>query len=673
MPANSVSVLTSGNSPLNLSWHDDSGLAAAGYISTDYSAIAYHAQLLSNAGINVLVLDMSNLIYYEFPSGSPSFASAESSFRANNYPPLSQLSYQFVFAALLNDLDQIQSNGGPAIYLVPALGTEQQDDVQVGTDGLSPYQRALKFVVDGFNAHPNRKVIYQGNPLVVVYQNPGPVGWANGNPPQHDPSYYCNVSESQALAISPQTTYATTIRHMSGWNETPTAFQNVYLAKSQTFRPPFTELSDGQDQVSTDGHSNYGPNTTPYNYNDAMWSWVDPYYDTANDTFGTYTFDPRTGTAFPIEFVHSALVQNALLASAQSVETFRSGETINDFMSMAKQLHPRFMLVNQFNEAGVSDVMGYSANTNLNIEPDLDPITGNPDTTRYMAVANSVWSYKAYEAGTGPARISAIRVRANAGTGVNQPLVDFGTIGNAPMRVVFTSMGPSLGSFGVPNDASYSTLSLSCISPSTGLSTSDTNPQATPTATLNGTAAVSMLLDRVFPNSPIEVVNIDGAPITAKEGAITADISAGTYQLVVNDTTFNGSSPGGALWASINPTDTVSSSRVNNASLRNWVSTGNNVAILTFDLDGPASGSTTVTIQTWGPSLSGAPFNLGPGVVGPLVQTQLVNGAGTVLWTWIGEGTWPVSIPRGKAYSIILSNSSTNRATDGIGVVSVSN
>lgn len=609
-----------------------------GYDSINDSAIAYHAHLISNLGISVIVPDMTNDMASNFPT-QVTYSVEESNSTAAPW------SYQRSFAHLLADLD---SPGMPSLYVVPAIGAQNAPDVHIdpqhNPDVYSPFQRALMFMIDALKAHPGRAVIYQGKPLIVVYHG---VGTEVPN--------LITTTDSQAHVFldNPNSPYNNfTLRHMGGLMES----QSSLWADSnnpQSLHPPYTQARDG------------------------LWSWIERVYSYGNDAFSSYSLVPSGQIgAGDVEF--SVIVPASWSDPSTPFLTHRSGEQINFHMSKARTLHPKFALVNQFN-AFMNDLnSGFTMDSQLNLEPTVDS-NGTIHHELFDEMQAAIASYRTYEQGQGTARFVDMSLRGQVANGTSGTLLfDFVLGGEGtpvPQRLVFKGMGPSLSGFPyiAPESVTFAAnpmFTLDSLS-GNGFHAVNSSYSVPASATIYGLAAISALGPRTFRNSTRYVNDLNyGRTMTNAEPAITADLDPGIYQLAVgdiNDPNFNGGSPSPGPMAHMRliPTDTISPNRITSFSARGYVSSGDKVIILGVTVDKTKN----VLISALGPTLANSPYNLSPALAQPTVA--LYDGDKTFVQGWTGEGAWAVTLAGNVNYTVILSNVNTSGSGDGIGWLSI--
>lgn len=627
-----------------------------GYNSNDDSVIDYHAKLLYHMGVRVLIVDMSNQVNTLF--ANPVNYSAIEAIDSTTYDSTNAVSQLRSYSRLLNRLDALASSG-ITLYVAPLLQASNTPELtKPNSSTYSAYQNQLKFVIDAFKDHPGRTVTYGGNPLILNYV----AGYLLTEKDLIDRvggyGSYSGIGLAQEVATA--TSYPITLRYLSGlvgfksgtvyniWN-TPAA-----PANARKLFPPYTQTIDG------------------------VWSWFDQVYISesyvsTSDGFSSYAMVPGTYDTTLASHISGERVE----AMAVNISSwgwggvtysdphlaYRSGEILNYHMSTARKLHPKFVILNQFNQH-VDDSGGYSIHARTNVEPTIK--NGTISTELFDKMQSAVASYRLYEGGNGIARITDLTLRGQVGVDANSNLIIGMTLAGAsgaaaaPQRVVMKAIGPSLGTLlGNPPGWTFAgNPKIDLYGPASFYVTnSDWNTYP------NVSSVGSALAPRTFKNSAsyLTHLNYTAGALSNSESAITADLDPGAYSMVLRDQSYTSSNlPGPVVHHRVVPSDLISDNRITEASLRGYVSTGDKVIIIGFTLDKGrkfdvfALGS---TLSSYGISNCLA----SPGV--------LVYSNGSNIASWSGESSHTLDLVAGN-HSIVLYNTNSSGG-DGIGFLSL--
>jgi hypothetical protein len=354
---NAVTFQTSAAIPLLQS--EDMQSIGGGYDSADPAIIKRHVTWMEALGMDAALIEVTNNVSCIFnseafaekylPNCSPAFRLQNQTIRDNTgnlYPAWSKLETR--------------------LKLIPLLGGIDPDVLYKDSDGKTAFEKELDYFSDRMKRHPERNVIYEGKPLVLIYLG------APQDPAASDNPLWFQIR--QFLKGRPEITRQYTFRMMAGYLDSQS-----YLWASQNSPTGPVEINP-----------EYG-----------FWSWVDrlntsctlalcpyyPSYNKAGSRVENFTASIATagqngwGCPNPEELPYCP--DDALrYGKNDSYATFAS------FMDFARELQPIFLILHQFNEFNSSDE-GWDANTNDDIEPanqwgakDLDIVKNQIDSYR---------------------------------------------------------------------------------------------------------------------------------------------------------------------------------------------------------------------------------------------------------------------------------------------------
>ena len=197
------------------------------------------------------------------------------------------------------------------------------------------------------------------------------------------------------------------------------------------------------------------------------------------------------------------------------------------------------------------------------------------------------------------AQLVNVSTRLSIQTGGNVGIGGFIITGPDPKKVLIRAIGPTLGSFGVPNALQDPILELH-----------------------DGTGAVLTSNDdwKLPQQAAVEATGL--APPDDRESAILLSLQPGSYTVIESGK--NGTTGNGLI--EVYDIDTLSTSQLSNISTRGRVQTGNNAMIGGFVVSG-ASGSVNLIVRVLGPTLTS--FGVANALSDPTLQ--LFDGNGTVI------------------------------------------
>ena len=322
----------------------DMQAVGGGYDSADPAVVKSHLAWFEYMGVDAALIDLTNAVSCIFDSEAfatkhiagctPSFRSSMQTIRdntGNTYPAWTKL--------------------GTHLKLIPLLGGGIEDVLKKDTDGKTAFEKEIEYFGALMEKYPERNVIYEGKPLMVIF-----VGAAQDPDRADNPEWF---QIRTFLRAHSQITARYTFKEMAGDLDS-----QPYLWKNQGIPTGPVEINPS-----------YG-----------FWSWVDrrnptctvqpycPYYPSYNVS-GTQAGARVENLTASI----STAGQNGWgCPNADSLpycpdDALRYGpdgayDTLAGFMDDAAKLDPIFLFIHQFNEFVQPDE-GFDANTDDDIEP----------------------------------------------------------------------------------------------------------------------------------------------------------------------------------------------------------------------------------------------------------------------------------------------------------------
>jgi hypothetical protein len=314
-----------------------------GYDSADPAIIKQHVEWMEYIGIDAAISDLTNNVSCIFnsewfirkyvPNCTPAFRSYNQTIRDNTgnlYPAWTSL--------------------GTPLKLIPLLGGIDENVLFKDLDGKTAFEKEIEYFGAQLQQYPDRTVIYQGKPLMLIFLG------AAQDPDRADNPLWFQIRKF--LGNRPGITSKYTFKEMAGYLDSQSS---LWLNQGTPNGP--IEIDPG-----------YG-----------FWSWVDrlnpsctlslcPYYPSFNKT------DNQTGSRVE-NFTASIATAgqngwgcpNTDAAPYCPDDALRFGKdgsyaTLDSFMTYAPQLDPIFLIIHQFNEFGPPDE-GWNADTDDDIEP----------------------------------------------------------------------------------------------------------------------------------------------------------------------------------------------------------------------------------------------------------------------------------------------------------------
>jgi len=240
---------------------------------------------------------------------------------------------------------------GTRLKLIPQLGGFDQNVLFKDQDGKTALEKEIDFFGSLLQKYPERQVIYQGKPLMLIFLG------AAQDPDRSDNPLWFQISKF--LKNHPQIEGRYTFKMIAGYLDSQ---PDLWAAK---------DVPTGPVKINPA----YG-----------FWSWV----DRLNPTCTVTPFCPYYPSYNEIRDQDVARVENFTASIATAAQqgcgcpnseappycpddALRFGkneryDTLDSFMTYARQLEPIFLIIHQFNEFVPPDE-GFDANTTDDIEP----------------------------------------------------------------------------------------------------------------------------------------------------------------------------------------------------------------------------------------------------------------------------------------------------------------
>ena len=311
-----------------------------GYDSADPKIIRHHVAWFEYLGLDSALIDLTNNVSCIFdsdwfikryvPNCTPQFRLQNQTIRNNTgnlYPAWTQLNTR--------------------LGLIPLLGGIDQNVLYKDIDGKTAFEKEIDYFGERMAKYPQRNLIYEGKPLIVIY-----LGAAQDPNRQDNPLWY---QIEKFLYDHPEITNKYKFRLMAGYLDSqPDLWQNQ-------------GVPNGPIQINP----SYG-----------FWSVVDrlnpsctlppycPYYPTYNQ-IGQRVENFTASIATAGQNGWGCPAPNAPPYCPDDALRYGPGgsyDVFDAFMDYAAQLKPTFLFIDQFNEF-VSPDEGWNADTNDDIEP----------------------------------------------------------------------------------------------------------------------------------------------------------------------------------------------------------------------------------------------------------------------------------------------------------------
>jgi hypothetical protein len=311
-----------------------------GYDSADPAVIRQHVAWMEDLGVDAAIADLTNNVSCIFDSEwfvrryvrncTPQFRISNQTIRDNTgnlFPAWTKL--------------------GTRLKLIPQLGGIDDNVMFKDIDGKTGLQKEIEYFAALLQQYPDRQVVYQGKPLMLIFLG------AAQNPNRADHPLWVRIREF--LGNHPEITSKYTFRMIAGYLDSQ----------------PGLWATQGVPTGPVEVNPAYG-----------FWSWVDrlnptctvtpfcPYYPSYNKTGSrveNFTASIATagqnGWGCPNSNVLSYCPDDALRFGPNG-----GYDTLDSFMTYARQLDPIFLIIHQFNEFVPPDE-GFDANTTDDSEP----------------------------------------------------------------------------------------------------------------------------------------------------------------------------------------------------------------------------------------------------------------------------------------------------------------
>lgn len=367
-----------------------------GYDSEDPNVIQHHVDALTLMGADAAIVELTNNVSCIFDDGEAAVdpaqlnpcgqttAAGNRSFKkynqqirdndANIYAAWSQLGTPLKTIPLLACQDNgcltpYSANGpveGFGIDPCPPIAGIPVGNIHgnPAVTGTTSFEKEMAFYGRLMARHPGLNVIYEGKPLVLVFAPPG------------IDDTRCIMGKLHRLIVSTGLAAKYTFRLVGGYFDTDRTFWN---------EPP--------------GYVPTGPVPLVRGFGSYWWSWVDR-LNPAFAYYPSYTVAPRyprvenvtvsLATAgqygwgtWPAACIAAPPIDPPLTTCQPGTDYYVDDSlrdqggvpysTFANFMNVANQLQPIFLIVHQFNEFALGDE-GWDANTTDDIEPADDGI-----------------------------------------------------------------------------------------------------------------------------------------------------------------------------------------------------------------------------------------------------------------------------------------------------------
>jgi hypothetical protein len=311
-----------------------------GYDSADPNVIRHHVAWMEYLGLDAALSDLTNNVSCIFNSEAfikKYLPNCTPQFRIQNQTIRNNTGNLYAAWASLNT----------RLKLVPLLGGIDQDVLYKDVDGKTAFEKEIDYFGAHMVLYPDRNVIYQGKPLMVIY-----LGAAQDPNPADNPLWY---QIRKFLQAHPGITGKYTFREMAGYLDSqPALWENPGVPSGPIEINPaygFWSVVDRLNPTCT------VPPYCPYY----------PTYNLAGTRVENFTASIATagqnGWGCPNPNAPPYCPDDSLRYAPDG-----SYATFDAFMDYAAQLKPIFLFIDQFNEYVPPDE-GWNADTDDDIEP----------------------------------------------------------------------------------------------------------------------------------------------------------------------------------------------------------------------------------------------------------------------------------------------------------------
>jgi len=335
---NAVTFQTSAALPLLQS--ADMQAVGGGYDSADPAVIRRHVTQMEDLGVDAAISDLTNNVSCIF----------NSEWFAEKYLPYCTPSFRVYNQTIRDNTGNLYpawTKLGTRLKLIPQLGAFDQNVLFQDLDAKTSFEKEIAFFGSLLQNYPERQVIYEGKPLMLIFFG------AAQDPNRSDNPMWFQVKNF--LGRHPELTRKYTFKMIAGYLD------------SQPLLWATQGIPTGPVELAGQYH---------------FWSWVDrlnptctvapfcpyfPSYNKAGNRVENFTASIATagqnGWGCPNSNSPPYCPDDALrFGENDSYATFHA------FMVYARQLHPIFLIIHQFNEFVPPDE-GFDANTTDDIEP----------------------------------------------------------------------------------------------------------------------------------------------------------------------------------------------------------------------------------------------------------------------------------------------------------------
>ena len=317
----------------------DMQAVGGGYDSADPAVIEQHVAWMEHLGLDAAISDLTNNVSCIFnsewfvkkyvPNCTPSFRIYNQTIRDNT-----------------GNLYTAWTKLGTRLKLIPLLGGIDENVLFRDLDGKTAFEKEVEYFGARMQQNPERTVIYQGKPLVLIFLG------AAQDPNRSDNPLWFQIRKF--LRNHPDISRKYTFKMMAGYLDSQ----------------PYLWLNQGTPDGPVEINPEYG-----------FWSWVDRLNTSC--TLSLCPYYPSYNQAGPrVENFTASIAtagQNGWGCPNSNAppycpdDALRFGEdgqydTFDSFMAYARQLDPIFLIIHQFNEFVPPDE-GWDANTDDDSEP----------------------------------------------------------------------------------------------------------------------------------------------------------------------------------------------------------------------------------------------------------------------------------------------------------------